>query len=64
MNTIQILDPIQTLDRGFVIVRQNSKIISKSSQLATRLPISLQFSDGIINFLHRKRSSLYFNYEQ
>ena len=50
MDTIQILDPIQTLDRGFVIVRQNGKIISKSSQLATRLPISLQFSDGIINF--------------
>ncbi len=54
MKTLHILDPIQTLNRGFVIVRQDGKVISKSSQLSASSPISLQFSDDVVNFVPKE----------
>lgn len=40
--------PMQTLARGYAIVRQNGRVVRNSKQLVTDQPYSIQFADGTI----------------
>ena len=46
--TLQTMDIERTLKRGFVLVRQNSKFITKAKDYNNKAAADLQFSDGHI----------------
>ena len=45
---ITLLDPINVLKRGYALIRQEDKIISRSKNLSENKEIDIQFYDGII----------------
>ncbi|MGB9664437.1 MAG: exodeoxyribonuclease VII large subunit [Ignavibacteria bacterium] len=45
-NTINMSDPKLTLSKGFAIVRQNDKVISRKSAFSQNYPTELEFYDG------------------
>ncbi len=46
VNTINMSDPKLTLSKGFAIVRQNEKVISRKSIFAESTPTEIEFYDG------------------
>lgn len=55
---LQMLDPIQTLKRGFVVVRQKGDLVSSSQALSLKTPFTLQFHDGIIEVVPSRDNGL------
>lgn len=45
-NTINMSDPKLTLSKGFAIIRQNEKVISRKSSFAENYPTEIEFYDG------------------
>jgi len=45
---IELNDVNKTLKRGFVLVKQNSKFVTRAAQLNNRESADLQFADGIV----------------
>jgi len=45
-NTINLSDPKLTLSKGFAIVRQNQKVISRKKMFSESLPTEIEFYDG------------------
>lgn len=46
--TINACDPIQVLNKGYTIIRQENKIISSANQLISNESIEIEFKDGKI----------------
>jgi exonuclease VII large subunit len=45
-NTINLSDPKLTLSKGFAIVRQNQKVVSRREMFSESLPTEIEFYDG------------------
>ena len=49
LNKLTVLDPLQTLKRGYAIAKSQDKVISSAKDVKTGDEIDIKFDDGIIN---------------
>lgn len=47
--TVRHLDPMNILKRGYAMLSQNGKIITRAAQFQPNQPVEAQMSDGVIN---------------